>query len=164
MRLLGNAAPSTNFLTVVAKFMPTGYTHLHTEWLQCIQNSCVAPYGVNRTSLIAGWEILAQQIQCWRSGDIRAVPNPLLCQEKACAPFPFWPIALASSEQAQGVNSLPLAMGSFLPGKVSCSCGSRDNKSFVLALHGAVRLVVVLPLAAQITSTATHNKDVAMTA
>lgn len=141
--------------------MPTAYTHLHSGWLQCIWNSCVASHGMNGTSLIAGWEILAQQIQCRRSVDIRAVPNPLLCQKKARALFPFWPIVLASSEQAQGANSLLLAMGSFLPGKVSCSSGSRENKSFFLALHGAR---CGFASSSVEYSTPVHNKDVAMTA
>lgn len=106
-----------------------------------------------------GWDIAS----CWMGDtcpadtvqqELRAVPKPQLSQEEDCA-------------QAQGGNRLPLAAGSFLPGKVFCSCGSRENKSFSLALHGAVRWVVVSPLAARstlLTKLTKANKDVAMTA
>lgn len=58
VRLLRNAAPSTNFL-IFARWVPgSGMCHLPADWLQDIQSILE---GRDRTWGVAGWEIPAQQ-------------------------------------------------------------------------------------------------------
>lgn len=93
MHLLGNAAPSTNFLTVVAEFLAQGGAMYLQRGCRACTTSCRA--GIGHGVLLGGRSCPAAQGVSGLSQILR---------------FPCCPTALASGEQA--LNSLSLAMGS----------------------------------------------------